>query len=95
MAGTQHGHIVRILLHPHECDLSRYMDAGFSWTCTFNLSLGTGGRMLICGNSGPIVVILQLCLWSVDVLDYGQRGWETSAKDRHIQWSRGVVRPRH
>jgi hypothetical protein len=35
MAGTEHGHIARIFLHPFECDLSGDMDAGSSRTSAF------------------------------------------------------------
>ena len=32
MAGSEHGHIARILFHPVECDLPSNMDARFSRT---------------------------------------------------------------
>ena len=36
---------------------------------------------------GTVVVILQLCVWFVDVFDNGQCGWEAGATNRHIKWS--------
>lgn len=38
MAGTEHGHLVRILLYPVKCDLFGDLHAGFSGTSTFYLA---------------------------------------------------------
>jgi hypothetical protein len=38
--------------------------------------------------SGTFLVILQLCVWSMDVFDYGQCRRQTSTKNWYIKWPR-------
>ena len=88
MARAKYGHIVGVLLHSVECDLLGDIHARFSWASMYLAEMRSRILML---RLGAIMVILQLCLWIVDVFDHGQCGWETGATNRNIKWSWGAL----
>jgi hypothetical protein len=69
MAGAEYGYLVGVLLHPFECNMFRAGYARSGRTGTLYAAGGRHGKLM--EDTGPIVVILQLCFWIVDVLDYG------------------------